>query len=194
MMWYRCCINLITVATSLIGLVNKLTLKKNGVLLCSHCSCLFVCSLSLATAGSIKCYFCVGVTKARCAANQTLGECDDNCADVEFQIFGNLSSGYIKNCFLPGKACSNLNISYVSHCTETFCASDYCNGPIPTTLSPSTVPVTSPLRSESSSTENPSRSSKKPEKKQRAAANLATSASGLIIFSVAVIKTVEMLS
>ena len=162
-------------------------------LLCSHCS-LFVCSFSLATAGSVKCYFCVGTTEADCAANQTLGECDSNCADVEFQILQNLSSAYIKNCFQPGMACSNFNSSSVSHCAATFCTSDYCNGPIPTTLSPSTVPVTNLLKSESSSTDAPSKSTKKLEKDVRAAANLATSASGLMIFSVAVIKTVEMLS
>lgn len=160
------------------------------VILLTGCVFLAFCGV----AGSIKCYYCVGDTKALCAANQTLGECDASCAEVEFLIFFNLSSGYIKNCFLPGKACSHFNSSSVSHCTETFCTSDYCNGPIPSTLSPSTVPVTSLLRSESSSTETPSRSTKKPVKNVRAAANLATSASGLIIFSVAVIKTVEMLS
>jgi len=34
MMWYRCCINLITVATSLIGLVTKLKMKKKMVCYC----------------------------------------------------------------------------------------------------------------------------------------------------------------
>ncbi|XP_044173035.1 uncharacterized protein LOC114961752 [Acropora millepora] len=159
------------------------------VILLTGCVFLAFCGV----AGSIKCYFCQETTKAECARNQTPRECNANCVDVKLQI-GNESLAHIKDCFLPGTACSIFNKHNISQCTETSCASDYCNGPIPTTLSPSTVPVTSPLRSESSSTENPSRSSKKPEEKQRAAANLATSASGLIIFSVAVIKTVEMLS